>query len=205
MRPQRASLAARKGTVELAGDRPLGLIASQRPLELLAQTAARAEQQCLNRRARHLQQAGDLGHRSALELTHHQRRPLVKRKMRQRPDDVRNGGPWRLDHRLAWILLERDLVGPAARPAKVLAADVERNRPQPASRMPRALAPLERSVRVQERRLRRVLRVGGAMEQRQRVAEDLPEMAPIQRLERLLGRPPRDPAWPQYVLPTWLV
>jgi hypothetical protein len=54
MRPQRASLAAWKRTVELARDRPLRFIAAQRSLELLAEAAARAEQKRLHRRARYL-------------------------------------------------------------------------------------------------------------------------------------------------------
>ena len=112
----------------------------------------------LDREAEH---AGDLLVAATLELAHHDRRALVERERRERGQH----------------LVEIRLLVVARRPARAprssvtsrgrragLApahpADVVRDRDQPVVRLLRPLAPLERAVGVEERRLGDVLRVG---------------------------------------------
>jgi hypothetical protein len=61
-------LRARQRLVELLRDGELGLGARQRALELLAQRAPRAEDECLDRARREPEDLADLGVRASLDL-----------------------------------------------------------------------------------------------------------------------------------------
>ena len=81
------------------------------------------------------------------------------------------------------LLVECHLTRAALRLAEALAARVVRDRDQPVLGLPRPLASLERAISVQERRLRDVLGVRRIAEHRQRVAEDIARVTPVQALE----------------------
>src|SRR5438128_4441854 len=113
MRAQGSLLRARQPAVELLRERELGLAARQRPLELLAQGAARAEDQGLDGADRDAQDLRDLRVRASLELAHHERCALVERKLAQRAADVLGARPLVLGNEGGNAVVELDLGRPA--------------------------------------------------------------------------------------------
>jgi hypothetical protein len=81
---QRTAFVAGKQTVELQGDRALGLLTGEPAFELLTQATARSKQQRLDSRYRELERICDLARRATLELAHHQRGALIERQVSQR-------------------------------------------------------------------------------------------------------------------------
>ena len=185
MGAQLAALGPREHPVGLLRQCKLGLHAGQRALELLAQRAATAEDQRLDRADAHPHDLRDLRVGAALELAHHERGALVERKMPERALDVVGGvGVVRLvDRHLGRVLEERHLGGPPLLLPEALAADVVRDRDQPVLRLLRPLTALKRTVGVHERRLRHVLRVVRVAEHRMDVAVDVADVAAVDPLE----------------------
>src|SRR5919204_532896 len=184
---QPALVRAGQTPVELAGDGELGLAAGERRLQLLAQRAAGAKDQCLDGARRQLEDLGDLCIRAALELAHYERRTLVEGEMAERAADVLGARAFvflrRADETVADVLVEGDLRRPARGLAKALPADVVRDRDQPVLRLLRPLPALEGTEGVEERRLSDVLRVRLVAHHRERVAIDVGDMPPVEPLE----------------------
>ena len=180
---ERALLLARQPPVELARDRELGLVAGDPVLELLAQGAARAEDQRLDGADAQLEDLGDLLVAAALELAHHERRALVEGEVAERAADVLGADRVVLDDGLGELVLVDDLGRAALRLAETLPADVVRDRDQPVLRGARALALLHRAVGVEEGRLRDVLGVGLVAQDDERVAIDVAGVLAIEPLE----------------------
>src|SRR5918911_1724600 len=88
MRPKGALLLAAEAPVELARDGELCFATGEPTLELLAERAARSEDQRLDRARRDLEDFGDLRVGAAFELAHHERGPLVEREVAERAADV---------------------------------------------------------------------------------------------------------------------
>ena len=191
---QLPALRAREHAIGLLRERKLGLRARQLALELLAERPAPAEDQRLDRAHRQPHDLRDLGVGAALELAHHERGPLVERELAERALDVvgREAVLGLLDGQLRRVLEQRQLRGPALQLAEALAADVVRDRDQPVLRLLGPLAALERAIRVQERRLGDVLRVGPVVDDGEGVAVDVACVAAVDALERTVGiLPPR--------------
>src|SRR5262249_52176233 len=128
VRAQGALLLAREPLVELLRDGELGLVAGDPFLELLAQRAARAEDERLHRADRDAEDLGDLLVAAPLELAHHERGALVEGEVAERAADVLGADRVLVDDGLGELLLVDDLVRPALRLAEALAADVVRDR-----------------------------------------------------------------------------
>ena len=152
-------------------------------LELLAQGAARAEDQGLDRAHGDVEDLGDLVVAAALELAHHERGALVEGEVAERSADVLGGERVFLDDGLGELVLEDDLARAPLRLAEALAADVVRDRDQPVLRGARAFALLHRAVRVEEGRLRDVLGVGLVAQHDERVAVDVSRVLAVEPLE----------------------
>jgi hypothetical protein len=73
--------------------------------------------------------------------------------------------------------------------AESLPADVVRDHDQPVMGLGRALAALERTVGVHERRLRDVLRIRGVPGDRERIPVDVSDMRPVKALEDAVRMP----------------
>src|SRR3954471_9904948 len=183
VRAQRPLVLAREAAVELPRDRELGLVAGDPVLELLAQRAAGAEDQRLDRAHAQAEDLGDLLVAAALELAHHERRTLVEGEVAERAADVLGPDRVLLDDRLGELLLVDDLGRATLRLAEALAADVVRDRDQPVLRRARPLALLHRPVGVQEGRLRDVLGVRLVAQDDQRVPVDVAGMPAVEPLE----------------------
>ena len=188
VRAQAAPLRAGQPTVELARDRELGLDAGERLLELLAEGAAGAEEQRLDRADGGVEDLGDLGVGATLELAHDERGALVEGEVAERAADLLRARALLLGLRLGELLVERDLVRAARRLAEALPADVVGDRDQPVPRRLRPLAALVGAVGVHERRLRDVLGVVRAAQHRERVAVDVRDVLAVEALERAVGR-----------------
>ena len=184
---QRASLVARQRAVELPRDRPLSLRAGQAPLELLAHTPPSAKQERLDRRGRYGEDAGDLGDWPPFELAHHERGALLSGNLPKRADQIIDPHAWLVADEIHGIGLELDFRRAPRGLAKVLKAQIVRDRPQPTAWRARALAAQQRPIGVQERRLGDVLRVGRAVQHHQRIAIHSGGVTPIERFERPLG------------------
>src|SRR3954467_8037963 len=85
---QLAALGAGELTVRLLREEELGLGAGEAPFELLAQRAARAEEDRLDGSDARSHDLRDLGIAPALELAHHERGALVERELSERALDV---------------------------------------------------------------------------------------------------------------------
>src|SRR6266536_2366328 len=196
MRAQLAALLPRQCPVRLLGEQELCALARQRPLELLAQCAPRAEDQRLDRRHAHVHRLRDLGIAAALELAHHERRALVEREVAQRALDVlrRVRVVGLLDRHLRRVLEERHLLRPPLLLAESLTAHVVRDRDQPVPRRLRPLTVLHRAVGVHERCLGDVLGVGLVPQHGHRVAIDIRRVLAVDALELPVGsrRPRQD-------------
>src|SRR5690349_22158476 len=152
MRAQLPALLTREAAVELTRDREHRLATRQRALQLLPQRAARAKDQRLDGARRQVEDLGDLGVRTALELAHDQRSSLVEAEMAERAADVFAARHVVVDERVGDVVVERDLRRTARRLAETLPADVVRDRDQPVLRLLRPAALLdEGAVGVQKR------------------------------------------------------
>src|SRR5205823_2637595 len=126
-----------KPSVELPRDGKLRLAAGERRLELLAQRATRPEDDGLDGARRELQDLGDLGVGTPLELAHDERGPLVERELSERAPDVLGARRFllvRADEPVADVVVEGDLDGTPRRLPEALAADVVGDRDQPVLR-----------------------------------------------------------------------
>src|SRR4051794_5917059 len=85
---QLAALGGGELTVRLLREEELGLGAGEAPFELLAQRAARAEEDRLDGSDARSHDLRDLGIAPALELAHHERGALVERELSERALDV---------------------------------------------------------------------------------------------------------------------
>src|SRR5579862_984366 len=121
MGAKRSALFARKRAIELCRDRLLGFGTAEVALELLAQSPPGAEQQRLDCRDRDAERDRDLRGRAALEFAHHERRTLIERQMREPADHVSDLGRRRVEDEIPGVVVERNLVWPAARAAVMLA------------------------------------------------------------------------------------
>ncbi len=185
---ERASLGARQLRSLETRERELGLLARQPALELLAESAAGAEDQGLDRADGEVEDLGDLGVRAAFELAHDEGGALVEREEAESTADLAcRGDVCVLGCRGGEALVELDLLRAARRVAEALPADVVRDLDQPVVRAMRALAALERAVGVEERRLGDVLGVGLVVEDRERVAVDGVDV-PLGRASRRSAR-----------------
>ena len=183
-----ASLGARQLPFVEAREGELGLLAGEPALELLAESAAGAEDQGLDRADGEVEDLGDLGVRAAFELAHDERGALVEREEAERTADLACGGDvCVVGCRGGEALVELDLLRAARRVAEALPADVVRDLDQPVVRAMRALAALERAVGVEEGRLGDVLGVGLVVEDRERVAVDGVDVPSVELLEGALG------------------
>jgi hypothetical protein len=170
------------------GEGELGFLAREPALELLAESAAGAEDQGLDGADGKVEDLGDLGVGTAFELPHDERGALVEREEAERAADLacrgnvgvvgRGGGD---------ALVELDLLRSARRVAEALPARVVRDLDQPVVRAMRALAALERTIGVEERRLGDVLGVGLVVQDCERVAVDRVDVPPVELLEGALG------------------
>src|ERR671910_1712840 len=115
MHLETARLPPRQPAVEAARERLLRLRTGERFLELLGKRRPRSEDECLERALRHLQDFRDLSVRTPLELAHHECRPLSRRKLLQRADDVGKAWTGALGNRLRELLVILDLDGLAVR------------------------------------------------------------------------------------------
>ncbi|HEY2072287.1 MAG TPA: hypothetical protein VGG88_01795, partial [Gaiellaceae bacterium] len=149
-------LGARERPVELLRDRELGIGAGQRAFELLAQCAACAEDECLDRARREAEHVGDLRVRASLDLAEDDCGALVERQVTERAPDVLRRGAVVVDELVGDVVVELDLLRAPRRAAEAMEADIVRDLDQPVERRARILAALERPVRVEERRLRDV-------------------------------------------------
>jgi hypothetical protein len=85
------------------------------------------------------------------------------------------------------VLLERNLLHPTTRPGITRARNVVRDLDQPVLRLLHLDALDVRAVRIQERRLREVLSIGGIAQKRERVVIDVFDVLPVERLEGLIS------------------
>ena len=184
MRAQRSPLRPRQPAVELLRERKLGFAAGQRSLELLAQRTARAKDQRLDCADRESEDVGDLGIRPSLELPHDERGALVECQLPERAADVVRARPVVLGNEHRDTVFELDLGRPARGLPEALPADVVGDRDQPVLRRSRLLSRLHGAVRVHERRLRDVLRIGRVPADRERVAVHVGDVPAVQPLER---------------------
>src|SRR5688500_13406126 len=88
MRAKLRPLVLRQAPVELEREHALGFATRERPFELLAKRAPRAEEQRLHGRGRYREHLGDLGVRAPLELAHDGRRTLVERERTDCADEL---------------------------------------------------------------------------------------------------------------------
>ncbi len=190
---QGALLLAGQPPVELARDRELGLLARDRLLELLAQGAARAEEERLHRADADFEDLRDLLVAAALELAHDDRGTLVEGEVAERPPDVLGRQRVLVDDALGELLLEADLGRAPLRLAEALAADVVRDRDQPVLGLLRALAALEGAIGVEERRLGDVLGVRLVPEHDEGVAVHVARVLAVEPLKRaIVAQTPRE-------------
>lgn len=188
-------LRARKGPVELLRDRKLGPRACQRAFELLAERTARAEDERLDRARREAEHLADLRVRAPLDLAQDDGGALVEGEVAEGAADVFRRRPVVVDELVGDVVVELDLLRPPRGGAEPLKADVVRDPDQPVERRTRVLPALERAVRVEERRLRDVLRVGAVAQHPVRVAVHVRGMAPVHPVERLVQARPGRHAW----------
>jgi hypothetical protein len=180
-------LGARKRLVQLLRDRQLRLGARHRALELLAQRAAGPEDERLDRARGEAEHLGDLRVRPSLDLAEDDRGPLVEREVSERPADVLGRRSLVvLDELVGDVVVELDLLRSPRCAAEPLQADVVRDLDQPVERRARVLSALERAIRIEERRLRDVLRVGAVAQHPVRVAVHVRRVAPVQPVESLV-------------------
>ncbi|HEY2543710.1 MAG TPA: hypothetical protein VGH92_11745 [Gaiellaceae bacterium] len=179
-------LGAGESPVELLRQRKLGLGARELALELLAQRATGTEDERLDGARRQAEHLADLRVRATLDLAEDDRGALVEREMSERAADVLGRGPVVVDELVGGVVVERDLLRAARRGAEALQADVVRDLDEPVERRARVLPALERPVRVEECRLRDVLRVGAVPQHSVRVAVHVRGMAPVQPVEGLV-------------------
>ena len=179
-------LLAREPPVELLRHRELRALARDEVLELLREGAARAEEERLERRGREAEELGDLVVRPSLELAQHERLALRRRDPLEGAHELVE-----LDvvvgRRVRDVLDELHLRRPGGRLAPPLPDDVLCDRDEPARRVARGVAALERAQGVHERRLGDVLRVGVVPEDRVRVAVDVTDVMPVEVVERSSG------------------
>ena len=188
MGPELRPLVLREAPVELEREHALGFATRERPFELLAERAPRAEEQGLDGGGRHLEHLGDLRVGAPLELAHDERCTLVERERADRADELLHVDVAAADRsRLDQLLLERDLSRTAPRITDPRSARVVRDRDQPLSRVPRALASLVRAVRLQERRLGDVLGIVAVAQDHQRVPVHVLDVRAVQPLEGLFA------------------
>jgi hypothetical protein len=178
-----AGLTAWKPAIQAAQKNVLGLAARERPLELLGEAPAGTEEQPLKRGGRHLEDLGNLGVRTALELAHHDCRALRWRQVLECAQDVGEARVPTVRRRIRKLLVELDLHGAAVCLAEMPTHLVVRDRRQPVLGLPR-LRPLgHRPVRVQERLLRDVLCVRVIPEHGIDVAVDICCVATVETVE----------------------
>ena len=178
------ALRSRNRLVQLLRDVELRLGARDRAFQLLPQRAPSAEDERLDRARAQAEHFGDLRVRAPFDLTQHDRGALVEGEMAECAADVLRrravvGGGDLVRH----VVVELDLLRAPRRGAKPLQADVVRDLDQPVERRARIIPALECLVRVEERRLRDVLRVRAVAEHAVRVAVDVRRVPPVEALE----------------------
>ena len=183
--PELRALGPGDGLVQLFRDEELGVRARDRALELLAQRAPRPEDERLDRARGQPEHVGDLRVRAPFDLAQHDGRPLVEREVSERPADVLCRRPLVVGggDLVGDVVVQLDLLRPARRGPEALEAHVVRDLDQPVERSARILPTLERLVRIQERRLRDVLRVRAVAEHPIRVAIDMRRVPLVEALE----------------------
>ena len=185
---ERASFSARELAALQSREGLLGVVAGQAALELLAERAAGAEHQGLDRGDRDVEHLGDLGVGAAFELAHDEGGALVEGEEAEGAAELgRSGHVGALGRRGGERIVELDLARAARRVAEALAADVVRDLDQPVVGCARALASLERAVRVEEGGLGGVLGVGLVLEDGQGVAVDGVDVLAVEPLEGAVG------------------
>ena len=98
--------------VEPSRDRPLGLMAGERPFELFAQGASRTEQESLDIHTRDAEDLFQLGAATTLDLAHDESGALVERQAAKRPPDVVRCRPLVLRDRVVGMVVECDGLDP---------------------------------------------------------------------------------------------
>ena len=151
------------------------------------QGSARTEDQRLHCGDRDAERVGDLRVGTPFELAHHERRSLVEGEPAERPEDALDVGLLLFGNcQLVDVLLQRHFLHAAADARIARACDVVRDLDQPVLRLEDLLPALKRAVRVEERRLRDVLRVGRVAQQRQGVVIDVLDVPSVELFERLV-------------------
>jgi hypothetical protein len=183
--PELRALGPGDRLVQLLRDEELGLGTRDGALELLAQRAPRAENERLDRAPGEPEHLGDLRVRAPFDLAQDDGRPLVEREVSERPADVLRRRPVVVGggDLVGDVVVELDLLWPARRRPEALEAHVVGDLDQPVQGSARVLPALERLVRVEERRLRDVLRVGRVAEHAARVAVHVRRVPLVEALE----------------------
>ncbi len=175
-------LLAGEPAVELLRHRELGALARHEILELVRERPSGSEEEGLERGRGEPEQLRDLVVRASLELPEHERLALRRRDPLECAHELFELDIV-LDRHRGDVLDELDLGRSRGGLAPALADDVLCDRDQPARRVARRLAPLERPERVHERRLGDVLRVRVVAEDGVRVAVDLADVVAIEVVE----------------------
>ena len=156
-------------------------------LELLGERAARAEEERLERGRRDAEDLGDLGVRATLELAKHDGLTLLRRDLRERGEELADARAVVVRLRSGDAVVELDLARPGLLVPEPLLDRVARDREEPVRRLPRTDALLERAIRVEERRLRDVLRIGVVAENRVGVPIDLTAVSTVEVVDLARG------------------
>ena len=179
---QAPTLLSTEPAVDGPRHRELRLGARELVLELLCERSSRAEQERLERGGRHAENLRDLVVRAALELAQDDRLPLLRRNLGQRSEELADTRciVVLVRSRMRDSIVELDLARPRLLLPEALLDRVARDREQPVGGLAGPHALLERSVRVQEGRLRDVLGVGVVSEHGERVPVHLRHVRSIE-------------------------
>ena len=174
--------------VDRARDRELCLGAGELVLELFGERAARAEEQRFERGRRHAEDLGDLGVRATLELAKHDGLTLLRGNLRERGEELADARAVVVRLRSGDAVVELDLARSGLLVPEPLLDRVARDREEPVRRLARTDALLERAIRVEEGRLRDVLRIGVVAEHRVGVPVHLTAVATVELVDLARGK-----------------